>query len=172
MISLWQSACQDTPKRPSARAEDGNFVLTINGNRDNWAAIHAGRRCASHEHNDDRRRHADRALALVADQIFGADGRLSCCPTTKCACHSSAWHGWYSGDRDGQPAVVRQAPAPASPLPTPRYAWHWARKSSFPSATKPCRCSSSKGLPFLQRIWPGKKVAVSVGKSGAIMRAG
>ena len=39
MISLWQSACQDTPKRLSARVEDGNFVLTINGKRDNWAAI-------------------------------------------------------------------------------------------------------------------------------------
>jgi len=39
MISLWQSACQDTPKRPSACVKDGHFVLTINGNRDNWAAI-------------------------------------------------------------------------------------------------------------------------------------
>jgi len=39
MIGLWQSACQDTPKRPSARVEDGHFVLTVNGNRGNWAAI-------------------------------------------------------------------------------------------------------------------------------------
>jgi hypothetical protein len=39
MISLWQSACQDTPTRPSARVEDGHFVLTVTGNRGAWGDI-------------------------------------------------------------------------------------------------------------------------------------
>jgi hypothetical protein len=72
MISLWQSACQDTPKRPSARVEDGHFVLTVNGNRDNWAAItQAAGVPASATTTID----GDTMIVRwpsVADQIFGA----------------------------------------------------------------------------------------------------
>ena len=36
---MWESACKDAPERPSCRIEDGAFVLTITGNRDNWANL-------------------------------------------------------------------------------------------------------------------------------------
>lgn len=36
---LWQSAVQDSPKRPSCTVKDGNFVLTVTGNRAKWLEI-------------------------------------------------------------------------------------------------------------------------------------
>ena len=74
MISLWQSACQDTPKRPSARAEDGNFVLTINGNRDNWAAITQAAGVPAVNATTIDGDTLTVRWPSVADQIFGADG--------------------------------------------------------------------------------------------------
>lgn len=36
---LWESACKDAPERPSCRIIDGHFVMTITGNRDNWTKL-------------------------------------------------------------------------------------------------------------------------------------
>ena len=77
MISLWQSACQDAPKRPSARVEDGHFVLTVNGNRPNWTAI---LQAAGVPESATQTVDGDTLTARwpsVADSIFGHGGMMA-----------------------------------------------------------------------------------------------
>ena len=77
MLSLWQSACQDTPKRPSATVQNGRFVLTITGNRGAWTDICKAAGvpdCAEQTVSGDT---LTARWPSVADQIFGADGLIA-----------------------------------------------------------------------------------------------
>ena len=173
MIGLWQSACQDTPKRPSARVEDGHFVLTINGNRDNWAAIvqAAGVPAEAPQHID-----GDTLTVRwpsVADQIFGEGGLIA-----------QALPGYevrkpqlymarlvQRAIEMGQPAVVEAGTGTGKSYAYAAVCMALGKRVIISTSNKALQMQLvEKDLPFLQRIFPGKRVAVSVGKGNYACR--
>jgi len=173
MIGLWQSACQDTPKRPSARVEDGHFVLTINGNRDNWAAIvqAAGVPAEAPQHID-----GDTLTVRwpsVADAIFGQGGAIA-----KLLPNYEVRRPQLHMARLVQRAIEMREPAVVEAGTGTGKSYAYAavcmalnKKVIISTSNKALQMQLvEKDLPFLQRIWPGKKVAVSVGKGNYACR--
>lgn len=173
MIGLWQSACQDTPKRPSARVEDGHFVLTVNGNRDNWAAIvqAAGVPSEAPQHID-----GDTLTVRwpsVADAIFGEGGYIA-----------KALPGYevrkpqlymarlvQRAIEMGQPAVIEAGTGTGKSYAYAAVCMALGKKVIISTSNKALQMQLvEKDLPFLQRIFPGKRVAVSVGKGNYACR--
>jgi Rad3-related DNA helicase/intein/homing endonuclease len=77
MIDLWQSACQDKPKRPSAQVLDGYFVLTINGNRGAWADIVQAAGVPAHATQVIEGDTLTARWPSVGDAIFGPGGDIA-----------------------------------------------------------------------------------------------
>jgi|GEM_PF-480215 len=173
MISLWQSACQDTPKRPSARVEDGHFVLTINGNRDNWAAIvqAAGVPAEAPQTID-----GDTLTVRwpsVADQIFGADGAIAqLLPNYEVRLPQLYMARLVQRAIEmGQPAVVEAGTGTGKSYAYAAVCMALDKKVIISTSNKALQMQLiEKDLPFLQRIYPGKRVAVSVGKGNYACR--
>ena len=174
MISLWQSACQDTPKRPSARVEDGNFVLTINGNRDNWAAIvQAAGVPAMNTTTIDGDTLTVR-WPSVADQIFGADGAVAkLLPNYEVRLPQLYMARLVQRAIEmGQPAVVEAGTGTGKSYAYAAVCMALGKKVIISTSNKALQMQLiEKDLPFLQRIWPGKKVAVSVGVACSARRS-
>ena len=171
---LWEAACQDAPIRPSAKIEDGNFVLTISGNRSNWANLvqRAGVPATAKQTED-----GDTLTvrwASHADAIFGADGMIA----QRLSNYEMRLPQLHMG-RMVQRAIEMESPAVVE-------AGTGVGKSLGYAAVclamgKRCIISTSnknlqmqlwkKDLPFLQGIFPGKKVALAVGKGNFACRA-
>jgi len=168
MLSLWQSACQDTPKRPSARVENGHFVLTINGNRDNWAAItQAAGVPAVNETTIDGDTMTVR-WPSVADQIFGADGLIAqLLPNYEVRLPQLYMARLVQRAIEmGQPAVVEAGTGIGKSFGYAAVCMALGKKVIISTSNKALQMQLiEKDLPFLQRIYPGKRVAVSVGKN-------
>lgn len=173
MIGLWQSACQDTPKRPSARVEDGHFVLTINGNRGNWAAIvqAAGVPAEAPQTID-----GDTLTVRwpsVADAIFGQGGAIAQLlpnyEVRRPQLHMARLVQRAIEMRE--PAVVEAGTGTGKSYAYAAVCMALNKKVIISTSNKALQMQLvEKDLPFLQRIWPGKKVAVSVGKGNYACR--
>ena len=173
MFSLWQSACQDTPKRPSARVEDGHFVLTINGNRGNWAAIV---QAAGVPQSATTTIDGDTMTVRwpsIADQIFGADGHIAqLLPNYEVRLPQLHMARLVQRAIEmGEPAVVEAGTGTGKSYAYAALCMAMNKKVIISTSNKALQMQlSEKDLPFLQRIWPGKKVAVSVGKGNYACR--
>lgn len=79
MIEMWQAACMDRPLRPSARVEDGNFVLTVTGNREKWVELlaAAGVPDTATEDVDEAAQRITVRWPSLADSILGEGGLLA-----------------------------------------------------------------------------------------------
>ncbi len=173
MLNLWQSACQDTPKRPSARVEDGCFVLTINGNRDNWAAIvqAAGVPAEAPQTID-----GDTLTVRwpsIADAIFGQDGAIASY-LDRYEVRAPQLHMARLVQRAiemRQPAVVEAGTGTGKSFAYAAVCMAMGKKVIISTSNKALQMQlAEKDLPFLQRIFPGKRVAVSVGKGNYACR--
>lgn len=173
MISLWQSACQDTPKRPSARVEDGHFVLTINGNRNNWAAItQAAGVPAVNETTIDGDTMTVR-WPSVADQIFGADGAIAkLLPNYEVRLPQLYMARLVQRAIEmGQPAVVEGGCGVGKTFAYLAVCMALNKRVVVSTGNKALQMQLiEKDIPFLQRIFPGKRAAVSVGKGNYACR--
>ena len=173
MISLWQSACQDTPKRPSARVEDGHFVLTVNGNRGNWAAI---TQAAGVPANATTTIDGDTMVVRwpsVADQIFGAHGHIAkLLPNYEVRLPQLYMARLVQRAIEmREPAVVEAGTGTGKSYAYAAVCMALNKKVIISTSNKALQMQLvEKDLPFLQRIWPGKKVAVSVGKGNYACR--
>jgi ATP-dependent DNA helicase DinG len=173
MIGLWQSACQDTPKRPSARCEDGEFILTINGNRDNWAAIvqAAGVPAEAPQTID-----GDTLTVRwpsIADEIFGADGHIAkLLPNYEVRLPQLYMARLVQRAIEmGEPAVVEAGTGTGKSYAYAAICMAMGKKVVISTSNKALQMQlTEKDLPFLQRIWPGKKVATSIGKGNYACR--
>jgi ATP-dependent DNA helicase DinG len=168
-----QSACQDTPKRPSARVEDGHFVLTVNGNRGNWAAI---TQAAGVPANATTTIDGDTMIVRwpsVADQIFGADGHIAkLLPNYEVRLPQLYMARLVQRAIEmREPAVVEAGTGTGKSYAYAAVCMALGKKVIISTSNKALQMQLiEKDLPFLQRIWPGKKVAVSVGKGNYACR--
>lgn len=173
MISLWQSACQDAPKRPSATVQDGCFVLTINGNRANWTAIAQAAgvpECATQTVEGD-------TLIVrwesIADRIFGADGLIAAIlPGYEVRLPQLHMARLVQRAIEmNQPAVIEAGTGTGKSFAYAAVCMAMNKKVIISTSNKALQMQLiDKDLPFLCRIFIGKRVAVSVGKSNYACR--
>lgn len=168
MLSLWQSACQDTPSRPSARVEDGRFVLTINGNRANWTTICAAAGVPDHAAQTVEGDTLTVRWESVADAIFGPGGMLArALPNYEV--RAPQLHMARLVQRAiemGQPAVVEAGTGTGKSFAYAAVCMALNKKLLISTSNKALQMQlMGKDLPFLCTLFPGKRVAVSVGKS-------
>ncbi len=167
MISLWQSACQDTPKRPSARVEDGCFVLTINGNRGDWAAICQAAGVPSTAVQTIEGDTLTARWPSVADAIFGPGGHIAALlPNYEPRAPQLHMARLVQRAIEMQcPAVVEAGTGTGKSYAYAAICMAMGKKVIISTSNKALQMQLiDKDLPFLRRIWPTKRVAVSVGK--------
>jgi len=173
MIGLWQSACQDTPKRPSARVEDGHFVLTVNGNRGNWAAI---TQAAGVPANATTTIDGDTMVVRwpsVADQIFGAHGHIAkLLPNYEVRLPQLYMARLVQRAIEmREPAVVEGGCGVGKTFAYLAMCMAMNKRVVVSTGNKALQMQLiEKDIPFLQRIYPDKYAAVSVGKGNYACR--
>lgn len=72
-----ETACQDNPSRESFKIIDGQFVFTINGNRENWAELCRLMGVPSHAEQEIQGEKLISRWVSHADVVFGPTGLLS-----------------------------------------------------------------------------------------------
>ena len=173
MLSLWQSACQDAPKRPSARVENGHFVLTVNGNRGAWTDIV---RAAGVPEGAEQTVEGDTLTARwpsIADAIFGPDGMIAA-HLPNYEPRAPQLHMARLVQRAiemGEPAVIEAGTGTGKSFAYAAVCMALNKKVVISTSNKALQMQLiDKDLPFLCRIFPGKRVAVSVGKANYACR--
>ena len=173
MLSLWQSACADAPKRPSATVQNGHFVLTITGNRGAWTDIcKAAGVPASAEQTVDGDTLTVR-WPSGADEIFGADGLIAA-KLPRYEVRAAQLHMARLVQRAiemGEPAVIEAGTGTGKSFAYAAVCMAMNKKVVISTSNKALQMQLiDKDLPFLCGIFPGKRVAVSVGKSNYACR--
>lgn len=168
MLNLWQSACQDTPARPSARVEDGCFVLTVNGNRPNWTAIVQAAGVPDGAEQTITGDTLTVRWASVADAIFGPGGQIAAIMPGY-EPRAPQLHMARLVQRAIEmscPAVVEAGTGTGKSYAYAAVCMALDKKLVISTSNKALQMQLiDKDLPFLCRIFPGTRVAVSVGKS-------
>ena len=173
MLSLWQSACQDAPSRPSAQVIDGHFVLTVNGNRPHWTDIC---KAAGVPDGAEQTISGDTLTVRwpsVADAIFGQGGAIAgLLPNYEA--RAPQLHMARMVQRSiemGCPAVIEAGTGTGKSFAYAAVCMALGKKLIVSTSNKALQMQLiDKDLPFLQRIFPGKRVAVSVGKGNYACR--
>ena len=173
MIGLWQAACQDAPKRPSAKVEDGHFVLTVNGNRGAWTDIV---RAAGVPDVAAQTVEGDTLTARwpsIADAIFGPGGMIA----QRLLNYEPRAPQLYMGRlvqraiEMGEPAVIEAGTGTGKSFAYAAVCMALNKKVIISTSNKALQMQLiDKDLPFLCRLFPGKRVAVSVGKGNYACR--
>lgn len=173
IYDIWESACQDAPIRPSGKVENGNFVLTITSNRANWADLVQRSGVPSHATHIEAGDTLTVKWPSLADEIFGAHGLIA----QRLNNYEVRLPQLYMA-RMVQRAIEMDAPAMVEAGTGVGKSYAYAAVCM--AMGKRCVISTSnkalqmqlwrKDLPFLQGIFPGKKVALAVGKGNFACR--
>ena len=173
MIQFWQSACQDRPERESCRVIDGQFVLTIKGNSHRWLEICKLAGVPKHASQEVSEEMLVCKWPSVADQIFGNGGLI--------AQHKAGYEmrkpQLYMARmvqrsiEMGQPAVIEAGTGTGKSFAYAAVAMALGKRTIISTSNKALQMQLlDKDLPFLQQIWPDRKVAVGIGKTNYACR--
>jgi Rad3-related DNA helicase len=174
MFRLWETACADKPQRPSCRVDNGFFVMTLKGNRDNWAAVvQAAGVPAEAEQTIEGDTLTIRWISH-ADRIFG-NGGLMAAELPNYECRLPQLHMARLVQRSiemGTPAIVEAGTGTGKSFAYAAICLAMGKRLIVSTSNKALQMQLYyKDLPFLQRLFPGKKVVLAVGKSNFACRA-
>lgn len=165
---MWESACKDAPERPSCRIEEGKFVLTITGNRDNWAnlvrlnGVPAG--AEQMEEGDTLRC----TWASHADAIFGAEG-LMAQTMPGYSVRDAQLHMARLVQRAiemNDTAIVEAGTGTGKSYAYAAICMAMDKQVVISTSNKALQTQlATKDIPFLQTLFAGKTMALAMGKS-------
>ena len=173
MTKLWASACQDQPERPSCQVINGHFVLTIKGNQGRWAEMTAAAgvpATAAQTQDGDTLTctwpsHADAIFGpggLVADLMPGYEMRLPQLHMARMVQRSIEMR---------QPAVIEAGTGTGKSLAYAAICMAMDKRVTISTSNKALQMQLvRKDIPFLQQIFPGKKLALVQGKNNYACR--
>lgn len=175
LTRLTEAACQDAPQRPSVTVGGGAFRLTIKGNRSQWVAMcdAAGvPQYATQTIDGDTLRVQWRSYA---DEIFGADGLIAQQLGDGYEVRAPQLHMARLVQRAiemDQPAVIEAGTGVGKSFAYAAIAMAMDKRIVISTSNKVLQMQLyRKDIPFLQRIFPGKTVALAVGKSNYVCKA-
>jgi ATP-dependent DNA helicase DinG len=173
-VKLFTSAAKDKPERKSVQVIDGCWTLTISGNKNAWAEM-VQAACvpslAEQVIDDDT---ITVRWPSVADQIFGADGILA-----------KALQGYevrspqlhmarlvQRGIEMGEPVLVEAGTGTGKSFAYAAVAMAMGKRCVISTSNKALQAQLyQKDIPFLCKLFPGKKVALALGKGNYMCRA-
>lgn len=174
MIELWQAACQDRPARPSCRVVDGRFVLTVNGNRSQWAEIVQAAGVPSHANQQEEGDTLIASWESHADTLFGAGGPIA---RQIGDAYEIRPQQLYMGRlvqraiEMREPAVCEAGTGTGKSFAYAAVCMAMGKRAVISTSNKALQMQLyKKDLPFLQKIFPGRRVALAVGKSNYACR--
>ena len=165
---LWELACSDDPqRRPSCQVVDGHFVLTITGNRDKWVDMVAACGVPSIAEQTITGDVLTCRWPSHADAIFGPAGMLA----QRLPNYEMRIPQLHMA-RLVQRAIEMDAPAVIEAGTGTGKSYAYAAICMAMDLTVVISTSNkalqmqlaNKDIPFLQTIFPGKTLAVAVGK--------
>ncbi len=173
-VKLVTDAAQDKPSRPSVRIIDGQWTLTIKGNRDKWPEM---KEAACVPENATELVEGETLTVQwpsLADQIFGADGLL--------AQHVEGYevrlpqiHMARLVQRAiemGEPAIIEAGTGTGKSFAYAAIAMAMNKRVIISTSNKALQAQLyQKDIPFLCEIFPGKRVALAQGKGNYVCHA-
>lgn len=170
---LWEAACMDAPLRPSVQVQDGHFVLTITGNETQWEEL---TRAAGAPHYAERT--VNGTVLTVrwpshADAIFGANGliaqRLPNYEVRLPQLHMARLV--QRAIEMNEPLVVEAGTGVGKSYAYAAICMAMGKRVVISTSNKALQMQLyKKDIPFLCSIFPGKSVALAVGKSNYACR--
>ena len=171
---IWESACQDKPIRPSGIVENGEFVMRINGNRDNWTDL----TCRAGVPSEARQIIDGDTLTCRwpshADAIFGEHGLISkSLPNYEMRLPQIHMARLIQRAIEmNAPAMIEGSTGTGKSLAYAAICLAMNKRAILSTSNKNLQLQLyKKDLPFLQSIFPGKKVVLAVGRSNFACRA-
>ena len=175
LMRLTESACQDAATRPSVTCSDGQFRLTINGNRSQWVAMCEAAGVPSYATQT-----VDGDVLRVvwpsfADEIFGANGLIAAELGSGYEVRAPQLHMARLIQRAIEmdtPAVIEAGTGVGKSFAYAAIAMRMGKRIVITTSNKALQMQLyRKDIPFLQRIFPGKTLALAVGKSNYVCKA-
>lgn len=170
---LWEAACMDAPLRPSVRVHNGYFVLTITGNEAQWETLTKAAGAP-----DNAERTVDGAVLTVrwpshADAIFGPDGliaqRLPNYEVRLPQLHMARLV--QRSIEMNEPLVVEAGTGVGKSYAYAAIGMAMNKRILISTSNKALQMQLyKKDIPFLCSIFPGKSVALAVGKGNYACR--
>lgn len=174
MLRLWESAAADAPQRPSCQVVDGEFVFTVHGNRAQWVALCDAAGIPTHARQQNDGETLTCTWPSLADQIFGADGLIARQLGAAYEVRQSQLQMARLVQRAiemGKPAVVEAGTGVGKSFAYAAICMAMNKKVCISTSNKALQMQLyRKDIPFLQQIFPGKTVALAVGKSNYACR--
>lgn len=174
LIGLWSLAVQEDPqRRPSCRVEDGNFILTIKGKQEGWNDVMAAAGVPSDAVQDIAGDVLTCTWPSHADEIFG-DGGLMAQNLPRYEVRIPQLHMARMVQRAiemGQPAAIEAGTGVGKSFAYAAICMAMGKRVVISTSNKALQGQLfRKDIPFLQRLFPGKKVAMVQGKQNYACR--
>lgn len=173
-VKLFTDAARDKPSRPSVQVVDGLWTLTIKGNQEKWEEmIHAASVPSTAVHFQD----GDTLIVKwvsIADEIFGPNGlfdrNLPGYEMRKPQLHMARLV--QRSIEMGQPAIIEAGTGTGKSFAYAAVAMAMGKRCVISTSNKALQAQLyQKDIPFLCKLFPGKKVALAQGKSNYLCRA-
>lgn len=174
LIGLWSLAVQEDPqRRPSCRVEDGNFILTIKGKRESWAEVVAAAGVPSYAVQTIDSETLTCVWPSHADQIFGPGG-LMAQHLPHYEVRIPQLHMARMVQRAiemGQPAAIEAGTGVGKSFAYAAICMAMGKRVAISTSNKALQMQLyRKDIPFLQTLFPGKRVALVQGKQNYACR--
>jgi len=174
MFRLFESACIDKPLRPSVVVKHGYFIMTITGNRDQWATLTAAACVPSHAEQKTDGETLMISWPSVADEIFGEGGLLSK-HLRNYQPRPAQLHMARLVQRSiemRQPAMIEAGTGTGKSFAYAAVCMAMNKKVVIAAPTLALQMQLyKKDIPFLQTIFPGKKVELAMGKTNYVCKS-
>lgn len=173
-VKLFTDAARDQSKRPSVQVVDGFWVLTIKGNQENWEEK---TKAACVPSTAIQSINGDTLVVKwisIADQIFGKNGLFDR-NLPGYEMRAPQLHMARMVQRSiemGEPAIIEAGTGTGKSFAYAAVAMAMGKRCVISTSNKALQAQLyQKDIPFLCKLFPGKKVAMAQGKSNYLCRA-
>lgn len=174
LIKFFTDAARDEPSRKSVQIIDGFWTLTLKGNRDKWANTVQTACVPPHAEQTIDSDTLTVRWHSIADQIFGETGliaqRLPGYEMRRPQLHMARLV--QRSIEMGEPAIIEAGTGVGKSYAYAAVAMAMNKRVVISTSNKALQAQLfQKDIPFLCKLFPGKKVALAQGKSNYLCRA-
>jgi len=160
--------------RPSCRVDGGNFVLTLKGFPENWAKIVQANAVPAHAEQTIDGETLTVTWPSIADRIFGNGGMMAQ-HLSNYECRLPQLHMARLVQRSiemGAPVAIEAGTGTGKSFAYAAVCMAMGKRLVISTSNKALQMQLYyKDLPFLAKLFPGKKVVLAVGKTNYACRA-
>lgn len=172
-VKLFQDAAIDKPSRPSVKIVNGEWVLTIKGNQSQWAEFTKAACIPSYAKQSTEGDTLTICWESYADSIFGENGLMAkALPGYEVRLPQLHMARLVQRSIEmGEPAIIEAGTGTGKSFAYAAVAMKMNQKCVISTSNKALQAQLyQKDIPFLCKLFPGKKVALAQGKSNYLCR--